>query len=310
MSSVWKLRLGTRASALARWQADWVAARLTELGVEVELVPITTSGDRQQKGPIEAVGSPGAFTKELQRALLEEQIDLSVHSLKDLPTDRVPGLCLAAVPPRAPVADALVCRNHASLDDLPPGAVLGTGSLRRRSQLLHRRPDLQVNNIRGNVETRLRKLDRGDYDAVVLAEAGLERLGLAGRITQILPMAIMLPAVGQGALGVETRDDDPHVLATVGQLNHAPSLAAVLAERAMLSALEGGCLAPVAAWGRAEDGDLKLTGRVLDPDGKEKIETTLTADPAQAAALGNRVAEALIAQGAAELIRASRETSR
>ena len=306
MPSPVRLRLGTRASALARWQADWVAARLEELGVEVLLVPVSTSGDRDQQGPIAVIGAPGVFTKEIQRALLDDRIDLAVHSLKDLPTDSVEGLCLAAVPERGPAGDVLVCRQYACLDDLPEGAVLGTGSLRRRAQILHVRPDLRMKDIRGNVDTRLRKLDQGDYDALMLAEAGLMRLGIVEQITQPVPLSIVLPAVGQGALGLETRSDDLPAREIVEKLNHRPSHAAVLAERAMLAALEGGCLAPIAAWGRVSDDVLTLTGRVLHPDGTEKIEATLTADTAEAIQLGGQVAEQLIAQGATALIRASR----
>ena len=279
-----------------------------EFGLEVVLVPITTSGDRQQQGPIEAIGGRGVFTKEIQRALLDDRIDLAVHSLKDLPTDPVEGLCLAAVPERAPAGDVLVCRERASLDDLPEGAVLGTGSLRRRAQLLHVRPDLRVKDVRGNVDTRLRKLDRGDYDALVLAEAGLRRLGMAERITQVLPTSVALPAVGQGALGLETRSDDDLARRAVQNLDHPATHAAVLAERAMLAALQGGCLAPIAASSRVEDALLTLTGRVLHPDGTEKIEASESGDPAEPAQLGNRVADALFAQGAAKLIQAARQT--
>ena len=307
-----RIRLGTRASALARWQAEWVAARLKELGIEVELVPISTSGDRQQGGPISAIGGEGIFTKEIQRALLQERIDLAVHSLKDLPTSQPAGLCLAAVPERASQSDVLVCgQPHrgqgAQLEELGRRAVVGTGSLRRRSQLLSARPDLQCKDVRGNVETRLRKLDAGDYDALVLAEAGLRRLGMAERITQVLPLSIMLPAIGQGALGLETRSDDRAARAAAGGLDHRPSHAAVLAERAMLAVLEGGCLAPIAAWGRVEQQVLTLSGRVLSPDGSRKIETTLTGDPHSPPQLGRRVAEDLLTQGAAELVRAARE---
>lgn len=306
MASSSRLRLGTRASALARWQAEWVAGQLEQLGVEVVLTPITTRGDRQQRGPIEAIGGQGVFTKEIQRALLDDRIDLGVHSLKDLPTDKVDGLCLAAVPERAPAGDVLVCRKHACLDDLPEGAVLGTGSLRRRAQLLHLRPDLRMKDIRGNVDTRLKKLDRGEYDALMLAEAGLRRLGMAEHITQRMPVSIILPAVGQGALGLETRSDDRVARQSLQELDHAATHVAVLAERAMLAALEGGCLAPIGAWGRLEDGVLMLTGRVLHPDGSKSVEATLEGDSAQAVQLGCRVADALIAQGANELIRAAR----
>ncbi len=309
MSSKSIIRLGTRSSALARWQADWVAGKLRELGVDVELVLISTSGDRQQSGPIEAIGGQGVFTKEIQRALLRDRVDLAVHSLKDLPTDDVPGLCLTAVPPRAPVADALLCREHNSLDDLPQGAVVGTGSLRRRSQLLHARDDLQIKDLRGNVETRLAKLDSGDYDAVILAEAGLQRLGIAERITQRLSTSVMLPAVGQGALGLETRDDDRATIDWVCKLDHPPTHRAVVAERSLLCTLQGGCLAPIGALGVVENDRLKLVGRVLSLDGKQMLEATLTDAPAEAFQLGTRLADELLSQGAAELVRQSRRNA-
>lgn len=311
MASPVRLRLGTRASPLARWQAEWVSARLEALfgedgeEVEVELVHITTSGDQQQD-PILTSTAPGLFTKEIQRALLDDRIDLAVHSLKDLPTDVVPGLSLAAVPERAPVADVLVCREHASLDELPEGAAVGTGSLRRRAQLAHVRPDLAMKDIRGNVDTRLRKLAEGGYDAIVLAEAGLRRLGLAEHITEVLPASIMLPAIGQGALGLETRSDDATARDALEKLDHPATHAAVLAERAMLAALEGGCLAPIASWGRLEGGTLKLSGRVLSADGVTRLEAADSADPADPEPLGRRVAEDLLTQGAAELIQALR----
>ena len=265
------LRLGTRASPLAQWQANWVAAELRRHGVTVELVNITTSGDQQQTDAGSIVGT-GVFTKEIQRELLAGRIDLAVHSLKDLPTDTVPGLLLAAVPERAAVADVLVSDRFDSVESLPPGAVVGTGSLRRRAQFLHYRNDLEMRDIRGNVDTRLRKLREGHYEAIILAQAGLDRLGFTDRITQVLPLDMMLPAVGQGALGIESREDDAATRAALAVLNDAPTHAAVFAERAMLAALHGGCLAPIAAWGRIEDGQLHLTGRVLDPAGLRRLE--------------------------------------
>jgi hydroxymethylbilane synthase len=300
------LRIGARASALARWQAEWVAAQLRQCGLNVEFVPIVTTGDHRQE-PIESIGGQGVFTKEIQRALLDGRIDLAIHSLKDLPTDAVPGLCVAAVPERASAHDALVCPRYASIDALPQGAVVGTSSLRRRSQLLHFRPDLQTQDIRGNVETRLRKLDRGEFDAIILAEAGLQRLGLADRITQSLPLSLILPAAGQGALGLETRDDDEASRRIVAPLNHPPTHAAVLAERAMLSAIYGGCLTPVAALARAENGRLTLTGRVLSRDGRQMLQSTQESHIAEPESLGRQVADQLLAQGAGQLIRASRD---
>lgn len=309
MSASIHVRLGTRGSQLARWQAQWVAERLAGLGAEVELVPIVTTGDRHTEGSIGSLGDRGVFTKEIQRALLDERVDVAVHSLKDVPTDAVPGLVLAAVPERAPVADVLVSRRWPSLDAIPQGGVLGTGSLRRRAQLLAVRPDLQMRDLRGNVDTRLRKVSEGQYDAVVLAEAGLRRLGLEAHIAQVLPPTILLPAVGQGALGLETRQDDEAVRELVARLDHAPTHAAVLAERAMLAALGGGCLTPIAAWGRVEDGSLVLAGRVLAPDGSERVEVELSAPPENAEDLGRRVAQQLLAQGAARLLAASRSAS-
>jgi hydroxymethylbilane synthase len=300
------LRLGTRGSALARWQAEWVAARLKELGIEVAPTPISTTGDRRHEA-IGAIGGEGIFTKEIQLALLDGRIDLAVHSLKDLPTNATPGLCLAAVPERSNVADVLVSADGASLEGLRGGAAIGTGSLRRRAQLLHFRRDLQMKDIRGNVDTRLQKLRQGDYDAIVLAEAGLRRLNFAEHIAQVLPLTIMLPAVGQGALGLETRENDRETRRMVVRLDHPPSHAAVRAERAMLSALRGGCMAPIAALGRVEGGNLTLTGRVVSHDGANLLETSRTAPVADAESLGRQVADALLAQGAGEWIRVSRE---
>ena len=301
-----RLRLGTRGSALARWQADWVAAQLQQLGHEVEMVLITTSGDAQQVGPIGNIGSQGVFTKEIQKALLEDRVDLAVHSLKDLPTDPVPGLTLAAVPERESVRDAIICAKAKSFADLPEGAIVGTGSLRRQAQLLHARPDLELRDIRGNVETRLRKMDEGEYDAIVLAEAGLKRLELADRITELLPLENVLPAVGQGALGIESRAEDTKTIKQLDPLNHPETRAAVIAERALLAHLRGGCMAPVGAWGRMKGDVVHLRGVVLSADGKERLIAEDQSAPVEALNLGIRVAEELINQGATELIASSR----
>lgn len=304
------VRLGTRSSALARWQADWVAGRLRQLGAEVILVPIVTTGDRRTEGPLGVIGGSGLFTKELQKALVDERIDLAVHSLKDLPTDEVPGLVLAAVPERGPVGDVLVSRHGGSWRDLPAGAVVGTGSLRRSSQLLGVRHDLLIRDVRGNVETRLRKLDAGEYDALVLAEAGLERLGLSGRVTERLPTDVMLPAPGQGALGLEIRGDDGPTRSAVERLDHAPTHASVLAERSLLAALQGGCLAPLGALGHVEGSSLHLFARVLHPGGATRVEAARTAPAADAINLGRQLADVLIAQGAADLIQVARDRAR
>lgn len=303
------LRLGTRGSPLARWQADWVAAQLRARGWAVELVLITTQGD-VKTGPLGSFGGVGVFTKEIQRALLDRQVDLAVHSLKDLPTERVPGLELAAVPPRESPADVLITRDGGDFESLPPNALLGTGSMRRRAQLLHVRPDLRIEDIRGNVETRLSKLDAGEYDAIVLAEAGLTRLGLGARIQRVLPKSLMLPAIGQGALGLETRSTDDRALSALRSLDDPETHQAVLAERAFLATLRGGCLAPVGAWGRfpeeAAGRQLVLDGVVLSPDGRQRLSGTVAGEAGQAESLGRELADRLLADGALDLIAAAR----
>ncbi|HZL87349.1 MAG TPA: hydroxymethylbilane synthase [Pirellulaceae bacterium] len=306
--SVPRLRLGTRASPLARWQAEWVAGQLSQRGVEVELVPISTQGD-VKTGPLGQIGGQGLFTKEIQRALLERKIDVAVHSLKDLPTAEVDGLTIAAVPRRESTADVLVSKVADSLEKLPHGSRVGTGSLRRKAQLLHVRPDLAVLEIRGNVDTRLRKLDEGEYDAIVLAEAGLRRLGLAERATFVLPRSIMLPAVGQGALAIETRSGDAVSQSLVEPLDDAATHAAVLAERSMLAALRGGCLAPVGGLARVEGPVLTLEGVVLSGDGQRKISAAAAARSEDAVRIGQQVADELLVQGASDLIAASREAT-
>jgi hydroxymethylbilane synthase len=301
------LRIGTRSSPLARWQAEHVAARLRELGSEVELLFITTQGD-VRSGPLGQIGGQGLFTKEIQRALLAQEVDIAVHSLKDLPTEPVDGLTLGAIPARESPGDVLVSAKFKDFASLPTGARIGTGSLRRRTQLLHVRPDLVVQDIRGNVDTRLRKLDEGEFDAIVLAEAGLTRLGLADRITQILSKDLMLPAVGQGALGIEIRASDDRAQTAVRPLDDAATRAAVMAERALLAELRGGCLAPVGAWGRIEAGELLLDAVVLSGDGKVRLDARDTSSSHDAAILGIRVAQSLRAQGSDALIATSRGT--
>ena len=301
------LRLGTRASALAQWQANWTADALREHNMDVELVLITTQGDTAV-GPLGAVGGQGLFTKEIQRALLDDRIDLAVHSLKDLPTETVDGLCLGAVPPRAACGDAFVSANHAGISDLPNGAVVGTGSLRRGSQLLHLRSDLKVQDIRGNVETRLKKLDDGQYDAIILAEAGLQRLGLADRIRAVFAKDQMLPAVGQGALGIEIRAEDKATREAVSKLDDALTHQAVVAERALLAELRGGCLAPVGAWARIKKDELVIDGVVLSSDGTSRVTVHQSGDPSDAHRVGTSAAQELLQQGAAELIERSRQS--
>ncbi|HVT29390.1 MAG TPA: hydroxymethylbilane synthase, partial [Lacipirellulaceae bacterium] len=305
------LRLGTRGSKLARWQAEWVAGELRRLGHEVELIDIATRGDIQQVAPVEEIGTRGVFTKEIQRAVLAGDVDLGVHSLKDLPTEPVEGLILAAVPVRESAADVVVARcaelvarreeQVASREDflaeIPQGARVGTGSLRRQSQLRYLRPDLRVEDVRGNVDTRLRKLDEGQFDAVVLAEAGLRRLGLADRVTQTLPLKVMLPAVGQGALAIECRTDDERTRAILTPLDDSEARAAVTAERALLEHLRGGCMAPIGAYGRFEAGRLHLSAVVLSVDGTQRLAAIDEGLASEAELLGRRVAESLLAQG-------------
>jgi hydroxymethylbilane synthase len=298
------LRIGTRGSPLALWQANHVADLLRPLAAPrpVELARIQTTGDRVQDRPLAQIGGDGLFTKEIQRAVLDGSADVAVHSLKDLPTQPVDGLVLAAVPPRGPTGDAFVSRRHHTFDSLPSGAVVGTSSLRRRAQVLHRRPDLRVVEMRGNVETRLRKLDEQGLDALILARAGLERLGLGDAVTEVLDPAWMLPAVGQGALGLECRADDPETLRLLAALDDAPSRQAVLAERALLRALGGGCLVPIGAAADVRDGALTLRGAVLAPDGSRRLDGQASGSREEAEVVGRRLAHDLLERGAAAIL--------
>ncbi len=299
------LRLGTRGSQLALWQANHVADRLRPVVAPraVELVLIETHGDRDQSTALAAMGGFGVFTKAIQNALLDGRADVAVHSLKDLPTLPTDGLALAAVPQRGPTADAFVSRKYARFDDLPAGAVVGTSSLRRRAQILNRRPDLKLVDLRGNVETRLRKLDEQGFDAIVLAEAGLVRLGLADRITHRLDPSWMLPAVGQGAIGLECRAADEAAVAAVEPLNDVDTWRRVLAERAMLYALGGGCLVPIGATSSVDDGVLTVRGAVLSPDGRRRVVATQTGPADAPLAVGQELAAALVGEGADEILR-------
>jgi hydroxymethylbilane synthase len=300
------LRIGTRGSPLALWQARHVAAILRPLIAPraIELVEIETSGDVVRDLPLSQIGGDGVFTKEIQRALLERRVDVAVHSLKDLPTTPIPELVLAAVPVRGPSGDAFVSRRHRRFDDLPQGAVVGTSSLRRRAQALHRRPDLQLVNMRGNVGTRLSKLDGPDLDALILARAGLERLDFGNQITEIIDPLWMLPAVGQGALGLECRSDDVVTRNALAPLNDFPTRQAVLAERALLRGLGGGCLVPIGASATIRDGRLALRAVVLPPDGSKRVAAEQAGRPEEAEAIGGRLAEELLAAGARELLNA------
>ena len=305
------LKIATRKSPLARWQADWVADRLRTFGHDVELILMTSEGDVHQQA-IDGKQTVGLFTKGIQRAVLEGHADIAVHSLKDLPTQIDTGLQLAAVPSRAPVADCLVSPNQISFEQLPSGAKVGTGSRRRAAQLLAQRPDLNVQPIRGNVQTRLEKMRTENFDAIILAEAGLLRLGMDDLATRPLPLKWMLPAPGQGALGIEVRQGDTESAEALQPLNSDTDLGAVAAERQILRQLKAGCLAPVAAFGRVASDKLLIDAVVLSVDGKTKLMASAQTKwdakhPVKCGeSVGSEVAEKLLTQGAAELVAASK----
>jgi hydroxymethylbilane synthase len=297
------VRIGTRGSALARWQAEFVRAGLARNGVDAELVIIRTSGDRDAQSSLRVIGGKGVFTKELEDALLDGRIDLAVHSMKDMPTSVPSGLEIGAICEREDVRDALISRDGLKLDQLPPRARIGTSSLRRQAQLRHHRQDLEMLDMRGNVDTRLAKLARGDYDAIVLAKAGLERLARTEQITEVIAPEICLPAAGQGAIGIEMRGGQAELSGAVAKLNHLPSQVAVDAERALLAGLESGCQVPIGVWARIEDGNLRVDACVLSPDGSEAIRDARTGSPQNAKNLGQSLAAALLERGAGRLLR-------
>jgi hydroxymethylbilane synthase len=304
-----QLIIGSRGSKLALWQSEWVKARLEALDpkVSVRIEVLKTTGDIMRDVPLAIIGGQGAFTKELEVALLDRRIDVAVHSLKDLPTLIPEGLSITATPAREDPRDALVMRadgdaQDASIKNLPEGATVGTSSLRRIAQLKHLRPDVQIKDLRGNVDTRLRKLDAGEYDALILASAGLRRLGLERRITAAIGAEEMLPAISQGALGIETRDDDAKTNALVSRLDDPQTRAAVLAERALLRTLGGGCQVPIAAHATVSDGRLRLDGLVASLDGGDVIRDSSEGDAAEAVRVGEALAGRLLERGAATLL--------
>lgn len=306
-----KVVIGTRGSKLALWQTNWVKERLEQAhpGIEVVVTVITTKGDRIQDVSLPKLGveGKGLFTQELEEAILAGRIDLAVHSLKDLPTELPAGLHIGAITEREDVRDALVARKGIqSFHDLPGGAVVGTSSLRRQAQILAVRPDLRLEPVRGNVDTRLRKLDEGQYDAIILAAAGLRRLGFADRITEYLPEDFMLPAVGQGALAIETRADDPRIHEIIRPLDHRETRLACQAERAFLKGLGGGCLVPIAALSKANGEELILSGLVARPDGTEVVRGQVTGRSDDAEGVGQRLADQLLRRGADRLLAGSR----
>ena len=288
------LTIGSRGSQLALWQARHIQSRIQSFGVETRLEIIHTTGDKITDVALSKVGTKGLFTKEIEEALLARTIDLAVHSLKDMPTDLPAGLTLAAIPEREDPRDALIGHRLASLAS---AAHIGTSSLRRAAQLRTFRPDLQIDNIRGNLDTRLRKLDERQYDAIVLASAGLRRLGWDNRITELLDPDVMCPAVGQGALAVETRDDSGEAFQLCQRLEHQATRIAVTAERAVLASLGGGCQVPIGAYATVNNGDIYLRAIVVSPDGTQIIRKHATGPSSDAATIGRAIGDQLLASG-------------
>lgn len=301
-----RLVIGARGSKLSLWQANHVAGllRAAQPQLDISIQTFVTTGDKILDAPLAKIGGKGLFTKEIEAAMLAGRVDLAVHSLKDMPAELPPGLTLAAVTERHDPGDAFVSNRYPSLASLPPGARLGTSSLRRKAQLLAVRPDLVMLDLRGNVDTRLRKLDNGEYDAIVLAVAGLKRLGWGARITQVLPPAVCLPAVGQGALAIETRAADAAVQELVACLDDPVTRRAVTAERAYLRLLEGSCQIPVGVFARIAALELRLSAVILSLDGSAKIEDCIAGRPDAAAALGETLAKRMLAAGGSELLAA------
>ncbi|MGE3541348.1 MAG: hydroxymethylbilane synthase [Candidatus Tectimicrobiota bacterium] len=297
------LRVGTRGSPMALWQANWVAdsLRTQHPGLTTEIVIIRTTGDRNRQDPLPTIGGKGVFVKEIEDALLQQSIDLAVHSMKDVPTTLPPGLHLSAIPRRDDVRDAYVGRLAHRLCEAPAAWRLGTSSLRRQAQLLALRPDLQMQDIRGNVDTRLRKMRQGDVDGIVVSAAGMCRLGLQQDITEYLPVEVMLPAVGQGALGIETRVGD-WLEALLQPLHDPATAAAIAAERAFLFHLGGGCTVPIAALAECQGEAIHLRGLVSTPDGTQSLRQDIRGAVSQAAHLGERLAAQMRASGAAHLL--------
>jgi hydroxymethylbilane synthase len=299
------LRIGTRGSLLAKWQAESVRKQLFALtGMDGDIVIIKTEGDRLQQSPLTQIGGKGIFIKELEEALLEETIDLAVHSVKDIPTDTPTRLCFPAVCKRADVRDCIISANGATLANLRQGARVGTGSLRRQAQLQHVRPDLDFRDLRGNVDTRLRKVDSGEYDAIVLAKAGLDRLGLSQRIAETLSPEVCMPAVGQGAIAVEARLKDVEAQETVAALDDQETRSAIIAERALLAAMQGGCQVPLGAWARMERNEFVMEACVCSVDGLRYIKERATGSAEDAAQLGEKLAQQLLNAGAMEILEA------
>jgi len=301
-----EIRIATRKSALALWQAEYVKARLEQAhpALVVTLVPMVSRGDKLLDSPLSKIGGKGLFVKELETALLENEADIAVHSMKDVPMDFPEGLGLFCICEREDPRDAFVSNTFSSLDDLPQGSVVGTSSLRRQAQLLTRRPDLQIRFLRGNVNTRLAKLDAGEYDAIILAAAGLIRLGFEDRITSAISIEHSLPAGGQGAVGIECRSADSEIHALLAPLHHADTAVRVTAERALNKHLNGGCQVPIACYAVLEGEQIWLRGLVGEPSGGLLLSAQARGPQSAAAELGVQVAEDLLAQGAGAILQA------
>ena len=300
------LKIGTRQSLLALWQSNHIAACLRKQYPECEVVlkKIVTKGDRILDVPLAQIGGKGLFTKEIEEDLLSGEVDLAVHSLKDMPTVLPEGLCLTAITERANVGDAFVSNDYACFEELPLGAVVGTSSLRRKAQLLAARPDLTIRDLRGNVDTRLRKLDEGLYDAVILAAAGLERLGHGDRIKAIIPSDVCLPAVGQGALAIECRTDDAEVRQMLDFLNDQPTVYATAAERAFLGLLEGGCQVPIGVHADVDGEQIKIEAIIAALDGSNVLRDTIEGAAVDAVALGQELGKKMLANGGQKILAA------
>jgi hydroxymethylbilane synthase len=297
------LRIGTRGSLLAKWQAESVRKQFFAVaGVEAEIIIIKTAGDKMQLAPLTQIGGKGIFIKELEEALLDESIDLAVHSVKDIPTETPSRLSFPAVCRRDDVRDCLISANGSTLANLRRGARVGTSSLRRQAQLLHIRPDLDIRELRGNVDTRLRKVGDGEYDAIVLAKAGLDRLGWSQRIAETFAPDVFMPAVGQGAVAVEARLGDNEAADLLAKLDDAETRSAIIAERALLKALQGGCQVPIGAWARLERGEMVLEACVTSVDGLQRVKQRLAGAPDQGAQLGEQMARLLIETGAQAIL--------
>lgn len=298
------LIIGTRQSLLALWQSNHIASLLRKQypDCQVSLKKIVTKGDRILDVPLAQIGGKGLFTKEIETELLDGTVDLAVHSLKDMPTVLPEGLCLTAITTRANVGDAFVSNKYASFSELPQGAVLGTSSLRRKAQLLAVRPDLKIVDLRGNVDTRLRKLDEGQMDAIILAAAGLERLGHADRIREIIPTTVCLPAVGQGALAIECRSDNKEVRDMLAFLNDLPTKQATDAERAFLGLIEGGCQVPIGVHAEVENNNVKIEAVIASLDGSKVLRNNITGPAVNAADLGRKLGQQMLVEGGEQIL--------